>query len=143
MKDILKALIIVLSFSFLNGLIIYVTTSIRYNAASPKERAARYVNEPDFLQSAGLSIILIAFLYAFFRVVTFFIKKYKVWLMCSAVLLLNMLILCLFASLATDVFTLQMFVNFLLTWGINFFIPLADRLVHKRLYKANTDTNFL
>ena len=143
MKDILKAVIIVFSFSFLNGIIIYITTSIRYNAASKEEIAARYVNEPNFIESTVLSLVLVSLLYLFVKVHNYLTGRRNVWLMSFVVLLINMIVIYSFGSLVANVFTFEMFFNFLFIWGINFFIPFADRFVLNKLYKAKAETSKL
>lgn len=137
MKQFIRIIIILVSFSLLNSLIIYITGSIRYGHASQEEIRLRYVNAPDFILAFGISFLLLSVLYIFFRVITYIYGRYNVWLLGLVVLLINMGILYFFASLVTDVFSLKFLFNFILYQGMNFFIPFTDQWLSENLFINN------
>jgi hypothetical protein len=73
MKGLIKILIVIITFSFLNALIIYIKGSVRYSGASQEEIQLRYVNAPDFIQDFGISLALVSVLYIIFRILGYVI----------------------------------------------------------------------
>ena len=128
-----RILIVIFSFSILNGLIIYIKGSIRFNQASQEQIQLRYVNKPTLIESIGISLLLISVLYLIYRIIIYLNPKYNIWVVCFILVLLNYGIMYSLANLAGDVVSLKAVFNFILIWGINFFIPYSDQFLNRKL----------